>query len=132
MATGPLEVTVSVAEVVLLGPARADVIEKLVVKVPRFEPVTARLTVQEAPPGSGGAPAKFRLLPSAACDWTLNWQVVGGTVEKVKGKSRPGGRVTGKVGKTRAKEGLGLVKVSVKVEFVVCRMVEGLKELATR
>ncbi len=74
--------TVSVAEAVLLGPARAEVMEKLVVKVPRVGPLTARLKVQEAPPASGD-PLTVRLLPSVASVAMCSWQVVGGTEEKV-------------------------------------------------
>ncbi len=67
VATGPLPVTVSVAEAVLLGPARGWVMEKLVVKVPRAGAgaFTARLKVQEAPPANG-EPTTVRLLPSCA------------------------------------------------------------------
>ncbi len=130
MATGPLAVTLSIAEVVLLGPARAEVMEKLVVKVPRVGPLTGRLKVQEAPPASGD-PLTVSLLPSVACVATCNWQVVGGTEEEATGKTRPAGRATEKVSKARGREGLGLVKVNVRVEFVVCKIVEGLKELVT-
>ncbi len=122
--------TVRVAEVVLLGPARAEVMEKLVVKVPRVGPFTGRLKVHEAPPASGD-PLTVRLLPSMDSVVTCNGQVVGGTEEEATGKSRPGGRATEKVSKARGNEGLGLVKVIVRVEFVVCRIVEGLKARAT-
>ena len=62
---GPLDVTVSVAVAVLLGPARGCVIEKLVVKVPRLGAFTNRLKVHEAPPASGD-PVTVRLVRSWA------------------------------------------------------------------
>ena len=130
VATGPLVLTVRVAVAVLLAPARAEVMEKLVVKVPRFGPFTARLKVQEAPPASGD-PLTVRLLPSMDSVATCNWQVVGGTEEEAVGKTRPAGRAKEKVSKARGNAGLGLVKVIVRVEFVVCRIVEGLKARAT-